>query len=107
VIAGERAMAAGVAATAEGYLEIARDLFAESDWEAHAELGFRLYDQSIEGALQNAEYEKTLALIDVLEPRITQEIPKAAVVAKRISVHGAPRPSSSRPRDGARATAGF
>jgi tRNA A-37 threonylcarbamoyl transferase component Bud32 len=84
--AGTRALASGAAATACGYLDVARRLFREEDWRAHWTIGFQIHLQSAEGHFQTQEFDRALALLDALDRHSLTPIEYAQVAIKRVQV---------------------
>ncbi len=83
LLAGKLALIFGAAATAVRYLGAARDLFRDAHWETHAALGFDLFVQSAEAAVQTRAFESASALLDTLERRPLERMLRAQVLAKR------------------------
>jgi predicted ATPase len=86
LVAGERTMAAGAAATAGRYFAVARSLFGEDDWERDHGLGLTLHLQSAESAFQCGELAEAQRLLDALDRRGLSRLELAQVVVKRLHV---------------------
>jgi hypothetical protein len=87
VAAAERALAAGAPTSADEYLQRARALFRDADWDAHADLGRTLWLRSAACSFQVGRLETCLSLLHALEPHVESRVERAAVVAHRIAVH--------------------
>jgi histidine kinase len=86
VLAGRKALGTGAAATAEGYLSVARDLFGEQEWTSEHVLGFELLLSSAECALLRRDFEAALATLDELDQRSPSVLEATNVAMKRIQV---------------------
>jgi len=84
VLAGRRTLHGGVPTAAANYFRIARRLFSERDWVAHSELGFELYLDSAEAAVQRKDHETALEVLDLLDARPLTRLQSAEVTCKRI-----------------------
>ena len=84
--AGSRALAAGAAVTACGYLDVARSLFRSEDWGAHRPIGFPLHIQSAEGCFQTQDFEQALALLEQLDRLALTPLEYTQVESKRLQV---------------------
>jgi predicted ATPase len=84
VLAGQRALRAGAAATAAHYLTAGRRLFRDSHWQSHPQLGFELLMESAEAAYQMREEDLALQLLSILETRPLSPMQSAMVAAKAI-----------------------
>jgi hypothetical protein len=92
VLAARRAMRAGSAAIAEGYLAAGRALVRDSDWEEHAEQCFELFLESARCALSRRAVGVALHMLDALEPRARGVEARTAVDETRIRAYAASRP---------------
>ena len=86
--AASRSLTAGASAAAAAYLEVARALFREDDWNEHRALGFNVWLQSAESAFQNAEFAPAKELLDALERRSPSRFELAQIAVKRLQLHG-------------------
>ena len=91
--AGERAVAAGVAATAETHLAVARTLLRDEDWVDSRELGLRLYLRSAECAFLRGDFDAALGYTDVAEPLARSVVELGQVVAQRVQILAVARPT--------------
>jgi hypothetical protein len=83
LLAGKCALVSGAPVTAARYLSAARAHFHEDHWKTHAELGFDLFMQSAESALQTRDHVSASALLDTLERQDLALLLRAQVAAKR------------------------
>ncbi len=87
LLAASRALDSGVAATAESYLSVARELLCEEDWNERAATSFGVLLLSSETAFQAARFEFALSLLDQLERRrALTPLEFAQVAMKRLQV---------------------
>jgi predicted ATPase/serine/threonine protein kinase len=84
--AGKQALGAGAAATAAVYLDVARSVFLEKDWQADPNVGFDLHLLSAECAFQCGAFDAVLALLDALDRRGGSSIQRAQIAAQRSRV---------------------
>jgi hypothetical protein len=84
--AGQRALAAGAASSAEAFLTIGRRLLRDEDWHSEFALGFELLLQSAESAFLRSDFAASLALADALEQQTLSRLQEAQVAAKRLQV---------------------
>ncbi len=83
--AGKRALQTGAARNAMRYLESAYRAFTDQDWRVLRAVGFELHLQLAESALQVADPERALAVLEQLDERDPSEIEYARIAAKRIA----------------------
>ena len=84
--AAKRALTTGAGTAAGGYLSIARELFCAADRDARRELGFDLYFQSAESALQSNEYDAALPSLATLDQRAPSPLEFARIATARLRV---------------------
>jgi len=84
--AGERAIGAGAAVTAETYLRTARQLLRDEDWETLQADVVTLHLRSAESGFLRGDAEPALRHIDALESRPLTLIQRAQAEAHRIQI---------------------
>jgi len=84
--AGKAALASGASETADRYLSAALRQFRDEHWNADPTQCFELFLQSAEAARHAKQFERALALLDVLDTHSFDLLRSAQVAAKRIAV---------------------
>jgi hypothetical protein len=82
LMAGKRALQAGVAASARRYAAAAHALFRAEHWESHAALGFDLWMLRADVAYQLRDFGGALAILGELDARPLERLQAAQVAAK-------------------------
>ncbi len=86
LLAGKRALQAGVATTAMRYAAAAGALFRAEHWESHAELAFDLWMLRADVAYQLRDFEGALAILGELDARPLARMQAAQVAARVLAV---------------------
>jgi hypothetical protein len=86
-LAGSMALEKGAPASAVHYLDLARQLLRELDWQEHFDLAFDVHARSAEAALQTGRFALALERLDLLAAQPLPPAREAQVVAQRLTVY--------------------
>ncbi len=85
IASADRALASGAAATAQTYLEHARSLFRDADWERETPLGISLYLKSAACAHHLGDSQECLRFLEVLDGRPLSPLQRALAAAQQLN----------------------